>query len=96
MALVIGFVHFFYMTREMEDWNTGEDGSEHRCVLFKHTRVFTTRQEGAVGRGCVKVGQNSALALPGTLVRTQCESNVKAKNALVSHLSTEYLHVVSV
>ena len=68
MALAIAFGHFFYVTLVRGDRNTGEDGSEHRCVLFKHTRVFTTRQEGAVGRGCVKVGQNSALALPGTHV----------------------------
>ena len=67
-APVIGFGLFFYVTCVREEWNTDEDGFEHRCVLLKHTRVFTTKQEGAVGRGCVMVVQTSALALSGTPV----------------------------
>ena len=49
VALAIGFGHFFYVTRVREDWNTDEDGYEHRCDLVKHTRVFSPKQDGQSG-----------------------------------------------
>ena len=49
MALAIAFGHFFYVTRVRGDRNTGEDGSEHGCVPFKHSRVFATTQGGSQG-----------------------------------------------
>ena len=48
-APAIGFGHFFYVTCVREEWNTDEDGCEHRCVLLKHTRVFSTEQERRSG-----------------------------------------------